>query len=206
MQTSIFCMQLSGRRTPRPGPPRVCVCVPLLAGLGGPPAGARLGAPHPLLWPLCPASLFGPLRAGVALFVVLAVFCFSACAPLLALAFRVFRPGAALGLDVLLALPFSFATPPCFSFFFFAPASPLCVVCCILFFFSSVCRLCGAGVVRCSLLCSPCTVACRVARVRWRRACSVSLPRAASGALSGCFVGWSCFVALAACRCPWVLW
>ena len=37
---------LSGRRAPRPGPARVCVCVPCLAGSGGPASRARSGAPH----------------------------------------------------------------------------------------------------------------------------------------------------------------
>ena len=37
---------LSGRRTPRPGPARVCVCMPCLAGSGGPASRARFGAPH----------------------------------------------------------------------------------------------------------------------------------------------------------------
>ena len=61
--------------TPRPGPARVCVCVPFLAGSGGPASRARSGAPHLSFgrsW--CALCLFGPLRAGVALFVVVAGF------------------------------------------------------------------------------------------------------------------------------------
>ena len=38
------------RRTPRPGPARVCVCVLLLARTGGPASRARFGAPHLFLW------------------------------------------------------------------------------------------------------------------------------------------------------------
>ena len=57
---------LAGRRTPRPGPVRVCVCLLFLAGSGGPASRARSGAPHLFLWPLCRSALFGPLRAGVA--------------------------------------------------------------------------------------------------------------------------------------------
>ena len=39
-------LALSGRRMPSPGPVRVCVCVPCLAGSGGPASRARSGAPH----------------------------------------------------------------------------------------------------------------------------------------------------------------
>ena len=44
----------------------VFVCVPCLAGSGGPASRARSGAPHLFLWPLCLSALLGPLRAGVA--------------------------------------------------------------------------------------------------------------------------------------------
>ena len=57
---------LAGRRTPRPGPVRVCVCLLFLAGSGGPASRARSGAPHLFLLPLCLSPLLGPLRAGVA--------------------------------------------------------------------------------------------------------------------------------------------
>ena len=57
---------LAGRRTPRPGPVRACVCLLFLAGSGGPASRARCGAPHLFLWPLCLSALLGPLRAGVA--------------------------------------------------------------------------------------------------------------------------------------------
>ena len=61
---------LGGRRTPLPGPARVCVRVLCLAGLGGPASWAHSGAPHLFLWPLRPCSLFSLLRAWVALFAV----------------------------------------------------------------------------------------------------------------------------------------
>ena len=57
---------LAGRRTPRPGPARVCVCLLFLAGSGGPASRARSGARHLFLWPLWLSALLGPLRAGVA--------------------------------------------------------------------------------------------------------------------------------------------
>ena len=62
---------LSGRRTPRPGSARVCMCVPCLAGSVGPASWARFGLPHLSFgrsW--CALCLFGPLWAGVAPFVV----------------------------------------------------------------------------------------------------------------------------------------
>ena len=68
---------LLGRRTPRPGPARVCVCVPYLAGSGGPASRAGFGAPHLSFgrswFALC---LFGPLHAGLAPFVVVVAFFF----------------------------------------------------------------------------------------------------------------------------------
>ena len=72
---------LAGRRTPRPGPVRVCVCSSFLAGSGGPASRARSGAPHLFLWLLCLSALLGPLRAGVAPVLVLCLpspppFCF----------------------------------------------------------------------------------------------------------------------------------
>ena len=49
---------LSGRRTPRPCPARMCVCMPLLAGSGRPASRARFRAPLLLLWPVLVRSLF----------------------------------------------------------------------------------------------------------------------------------------------------
>ena len=55
----------------------VCVCVPCLAGSGGPASRARFGAPHLSFGRSCFAlCLFGPLQAGVALFVVVLGFFF----------------------------------------------------------------------------------------------------------------------------------
>ena len=125
---------LSGQRTPRPGPPRVCVCVPFLARLSGLASRARSGVPHLFFGrSLCALRLFDPLRAGVALFAVfVGVFFFLfPVAPLLSSALRVFRPG----------LPWAFASccPPPFLF---------CPCLCPLFFVS--CAPVVSGV-----LCSP---------------------------------------------------
>ena len=55
----------------------LCVCVPCLAGSGAPASWACFGAPHLSFGLSCFAlCLFGPLRAGVALFVVVAGFFF----------------------------------------------------------------------------------------------------------------------------------
>ena len=135
---------LAGRRTPRPGPVRVCVCVLFLAGSGGPASRARSGAPHLFLWPLCLSALLGPLRAVVALFSFAAVavprwlfFSASRCLarpsfgslawPLAALWWLLPRPPPPLCLA-------GFVAPACglgvlffffFSFFFFLRAPPL---------------------------------------------------------------------------------
>ena len=120
---------LAGRRTPRLGTARVCVRVLCLAGSGGPASWACSGAPHLFLWPLCPSSLFGVLRAFVALF---AVFFFSSlCAPSL---FRVLRPGVPWALASCSPPPFYFRPPLFFCSLVFCS---LRFVCC--FFFCSVC-------------------------------------------------------------------
>ena len=81
----------------------LCVCLPCLPGSGGPASRARFGVPHLSSSLSCFAlCLFGPLRAGVALFVVV------------------------VGYFFLLSHP-----PPCF-FFFFLPLLPLCVPRCLL--------------------------------------------------------------------------
>ena len=111
--------------------PRVCVCVLFLAGSGGPASWARLGAPHLSFgrsW--CALCLFGPLRAGVAPFVVVAWFFFclfffpfplppACCAPVVS-CFACFPALGALGLGVLSPPPpfFPLPPPPC------APLSP----------------------------------------------------------------------------------
>ena len=150
---------LSGPRTPRPGPARVCVCVPCLAGWGRPASRARFGAPHVSFgrswFALC---LFGPLPGGVApLVVVVGFFCFffvsfpllPLIAPPLSLALRVFRPRVPWALASCCTAP-----PP---LFFFLPVRPLCCLRRFLlsgclwplrppspFFLSFVCVSCGA--------------------------------------------------------------
>ena len=106
---------LAGRRTPRPGPVRVCVCSSFLAGSGGAASRARSAAPHLFIWPICLSPLLGPLRAGVAPVLVLCLplpppFCFCfvvfffrlsvlfCLAPPLSLAFLGFRPRVPLAL------------------------------------------------------------------------------------------------------------
>ena len=118
---------LSGRRTPRPGPAHVFVCVPCLAGSGGPASLARFSAPHLSFgrswFALC---LFGPLRAAVAPFVVVVGFFFffpfsfppPCCAPFVS-CFACFPAPGALGLGVLSPPPFYFPVPP-----LCAPLSP----------------------------------------------------------------------------------
>ena len=150
--------------------PRVYVCLLLLAGSSGP-------ASRPVLVrltfscgrPLCALGLFGPLRAGVALFVV--VFGFFSflflflVAPRLSLWFRVSLP----------AVPWALAScgppapPPSFSFFcpfpspppprlfFFSPLFCFLFVC--RFFFCSFLPWC-AGSALFGLVCVSCAVGC----------------------------------------------
>ena len=116
----------------------LCVCVSCLAGSGGPASWARFGAPHLSFGLSCFAlCLFGPLPAGVALFVVDVGFFFS-IPPL--------RAPRCLLLCVFSGLgcpgpwrPVAFPPPPSF-FFFFWPSLPPCgasvarccaVVCCV---------------------------------------------------------------------------
>ena len=127
---------LAGRRTPHPGPVRVCVCLLFLAGSGGPASRARSGAPHLFLWPLCLSALFGPLRAGVAplSFAAVAVprwLCFSA-SRCLARASFVSSAWPLAALWWLLPRP-----PPFLSRVFVAPACGLGVFFHFLFFFFS---------------------------------------------------------------------
>ena len=114
---------LSSRGTPRPGPARVCVCVPCLAGSGEPTSRASSGAPHLFFgrfwFTLC---LFGSLRAGVALFVVVVGFFFffflfllsPPCCALVVSCFACFPAPSSLGLGVLSPPPF-FLPPPLLS-------------------------------------------------------------------------------------------
>ena len=115
---------LSGWRTPRPGSARVCVCVPLLAGSGGPASRARFGAP-PLFLLAGLRALFvssAPCGRGLpCLWLLLVVFSFSlpCCAPLDSGVLCLLAPGD-LGLGVLWS-----SGPPPPSFFFFSLCAPL---------------------------------------------------------------------------------
>ena len=204
---------LSGQRTPRPGPACVCLYVPCLAGSGGPASRARSGAPHlPLRRSWFALCLFGPHRAGVALFVVVVGFLFFFPFPLppprctiVVSCLRVFRP----------RVPWALAScppPP----FFLAPHPPLVVsgvscspvagglcappplffsfVSCFSFFRSFsffFCRLCGAGRVCVSL-----AVGCA------RMCLSGAAPVVAHRALAG--VGWCSLLGLVVLCCPLV--
>ena len=146
-------LPLEGQRTPRSGPARVCVRLLCLAGSGGPTSRGRSGAPHLFLWSLCPCSLFGLLRAWVALFAVCFFFlpfvrprCLwrsVSSGPGCLGPWRLVRPPPLFSFFFL----FSFFAPPLPPFFFL---SPWCFVPCVFFFcFCSVywfffCRLCGA--------------------------------------------------------------
>ena len=147
---------LAGRRTPRPGPVHVCVCLLFLDGSGGPAFRARSGAPHLFLWPLWLSALLGPLRAGVAPVVVLFFFLLpSSARPLCFLLSLVSGPGCtgpwrcvlfvllASRLSALRALSFFLCLPPsCWLLPGGCPPPPLClavflaVVPFLVFFFS----------------------------------------------------------------------
>ena len=127
----------AGRRTPRRGPVRVCVCLSVLAGLDGRDSRARSGAPGLYLWPLCLSALLRSLQAGVAPCVVLclrspAPFCFFFPsfffpAPPLSPAFFGFRPRApwALALCGVCYVGRALFGSPCGVASFVLPASPL---------------------------------------------------------------------------------
>ena len=107
---------LAGRRTPRPGPVRVCVCLLFLAGSGGPASQARSGAPHLFLWPLWLSALLGPIRAGVApVLVLFSFFRYLFRAPPFSPAFFGFRPRVpwALALCVVCLVGLALLGPPC---------------------------------------------------------------------------------------------
>ena len=91
---------LAGRRTPRPGPARVCVCLLFLAGSGRPAFWARCGAPYLFLWPLWLSASLGRSVPCVFLFFLLV------CAPVVSRFLRFPAPGA-LGLGAVLCVFFS---------------------------------------------------------------------------------------------------
>ena len=103
---------------------RVCVRVLVLPGrVGGAGLPGAFWCATPLLWPLCPSALLGPLRPWVAPFLS---FClpsffslfFFLCAPPLYLAFSAFRPRVPWAL----ALCVPFPPSPLLSFLLCAPA------------------------------------------------------------------------------------
>ena len=113
---------LSGRTTPRPGPARVCMCVPCLARSGGPASRARSGVPQLSFgrsW--CLLCWFDPSGLGLPCLWLLLVLFFFPLPPLL-------RP-----LCVLLCLfsglgclgPWRLVAPPPAPLFFPRPPAPL---------------------------------------------------------------------------------
>ena len=119
---------LSGRRTPRPGPARVCLCVLFLAGSGRPASWVRSGAPHlscgrfVLLLCSAPSGLGLP----VPLFSFPSFFLFPSRAP--AVSGFLCIPGlSAMGLGALRLLRCPPHPPPPFFPFFFFCSAPLCL-------------------------------------------------------------------------------
>ena len=132
---------LSGLRTSRPGAAPVCVCVPLLAGLGGPASRARFGAPHHFLWTVPVSSLFArpppgsgcPVCCCCCVFLSSSLFSspFALCAPVCC-GVPCFADPGCLG-------PWRLVVPPRFLFSLFFLRSPLPV---FFFFFPCVPFLC----------------------------------------------------------------
>ena len=139
---------LAGRRTTRPGPARLCVCVPFLAGSGRPASRARSGAPQlfslaalsfcfarpPPGWGcpfLCRFVFFlPPLLSARPSCLLRSFICGPGCLGLWRLVFLSFPPRR----PVLVFFSFPPSAPPLsLAFFGFRPrlpwASALCVVC-----------------------------------------------------------------------------
>ena len=198
----------------------LCVCVPCLAGSGGPASGARFGALHLSFGLSCFAlCLFGPLRAGLALFVVVVgFFCllshpspcffFSPFFPSppsvrrIVSCFACFPAWGALGLGALLPPPpflFFFAPPPSLlSLAFLAFRLPLATAplpLFVFFYFLSCCfSSCCASAV-CVLGCrAVCSLSCRFVVLR---ASSVLF------LVAGVVGSWCCCLVLRVC---WWLW
>ena len=193
----------------------VCVCVPLLAGSGGPASQARFGAPHLSLWPFLVLSLsarpppgWGCPACGCACVI------FPFCAPLV-FGVLCFPALDALGLGVLWSPPlfcfFFLSPPPCvfffpvrcffslFGFFFFFSSFLSFSFCC-----AEVCWLCGAGVV-CPGLWGVlvCVVVGLVLQRGPVRACALSFgaPRLSPLLLCCCLLCCACLVAPCWRRC-----
>ena len=115
---------LSGRRTPRPGPMRLCVCPLFLAGLGRPASWARFGAPHRSFGRFVLLLCSAPSGLGL---------------PLLRF-FVFFSPLPALSLSpAFCAVPFVFRPPLFLSPPPHSPPRPFPLLCFISLFFSFVC-------------------------------------------------------------------
>ena len=129
---------LSGRRTPRPGPVRVCLCVALSARSGRRASRARFDAPHFFLWPVPVLSLYARPPTGWGCSVggcSRVLFSFVRPCWLWRSVFRGVPALSALGLGVLRP------RPPCYfslslSFFSFPPPRPS-FFCILLFFLCS---------------------------------------------------------------------
>ena len=180
---------LSGQRTPRPGPVRVCMCWLFLAGSGRPASRAPFGAPQLFLGPVLvlslsarpPTGLGGPACGwGFSCFPFLRPRC---------LRRSVFSGLECLGPRLLVFPPPFFPSPP--PFCFFSCLSFLCFLFVWVFFFSAsffypdvVCYLCGAGVVCVSwtvgcvgvCCCGRCTLAGARLRLRCVVLCSMVVP------------------------------
>ena len=149
----------AGRRTPRPGPVRVCVCSSFLAGSGGPASWARSGAPHLFLWPLCLSASLGPLRAGDApfLFLCLPLFLFFFVVPFVRL--RCPLLSVVSGPECLGPLRFVFLSSPppscVFLFFFFFFPLSLCPFIVFGFLWFPATGALGLGAVCCLFWWSP---------------------------------------------------
>ena len=191
---------ISGRRTPRSGPARVCVCVLSWQGWAGRTPGrvfVRLTLSCGRSW--CSLCLLGPLRAGVALLLVVPAFFLPLCAPLVSNV-SCFRALGALGLGV--------KSPPlsCSLFPFFSPSPSRVYFSCVfsfpsysLFFFPvpwcagcAALRLCvlGCGACWCVLLWALCFGGGR---------CALALCRSVPPACASSFCVVACCVARAQC-------
>ena len=124
---------LSGRKTPCPGSPRDCVCVPLLAGSASwPPRRVLVRLTFSCGLAQCALCLLLPWGLGLpCLWLLLCSFFFSLLSfnvPPFSLAFRVLWPGLPWAFALLVPPPLAHPPP-----FFFATLSPPC-----LFFFPSL--------------------------------------------------------------------
>ena len=199
---------LLGRRTPPPGPARVCVCVLSWPGWAGRPPG-RFGAPHLFLWPFLVPSLSAQPPSGWGCPACGCSFAFSLplCAPLVS-GVSCFPGLGALGFGVLcppprpslVFLPF-FLSPPsrvffCFFMFFSCVFFFLSFS---LFFFLPVPWCAGCAVLRlCVLGCGACWCVLLWALMCFGGGqCALALRRSVPPACASSFCVVACFVARA---------